>query len=87
MMNTIWHQVNKLTEKYEVQEDDKVAFEFVNILKGRWDTLGVDEPADLLSYIVMKNMESQIWLILKSLLRTTVPHFLRRDEEENKEEN
>ena len=45
----MWHQLNRLIEKYEVQ-DDQVAIDLVNILKGHREALGVDTPADPLSY-------------------------------------
>ena len=48
----MWHQINRLIEKYTVPEDsdDQVALDLVNILKGHRDDLGVDTPADPLSY-------------------------------------
>ena len=48
----MWHQINRLIEKYTVLEDsdDQVAIDLVNILKGHRDELGVDTPADPLSY-------------------------------------
>ncbi len=49
MKNEMWHQINRLIEKYEVQ-DDQVAIDVVNILKGHREALGIDEPADPLSY-------------------------------------
>ncbi len=49
MKNEMWHQINRLIEKYEVQ-DDQVAIDVVNILRGHRDGLGIDEPADPLSY-------------------------------------
>ena len=45
MRNEMWHQTNRLIEKYEVQ-NDTVAVDLVNILKGHRDALGVDTPAD-----------------------------------------
>jgi hypothetical protein len=45
----MWHQINRLIEKYEVK-DDQVAIDLVNILKGHRDGIGVDTPADPLSY-------------------------------------
>jgi hypothetical protein len=47
--NEMWHEINRLIEKYEVQED-QVAIDLVNILKGHRDDLGVDEPVDPISY-------------------------------------
>ena len=49
MKNEMWHQLNRLIEKYEVQ-DDQVAIDLVNILTGHREALGVDTPADPLSY-------------------------------------
>ena len=45
----MWNEVNRLIEKYEVQED-QVAFDLVNILKGHRDDLNVENPADPISY-------------------------------------
>ena len=47
--NEMWNEINRLIEKYEVQ-DDQVAIDLVNILKGHRDDLGVDEPVDPISY-------------------------------------
>ena len=49
LKNEMWHQINRLIEKYEVK-DDQVAIDLVNILKGHRDGIGVDPPADPLSY-------------------------------------
>mmetsp|Transcript_11454 Transcript_11454/g.16684 ORF Transcript_11454/g.16684 Transcript_11454/m.16684 type:complete len:689 (-) Transcript_11454:183-2249(-) len=49
LKNEMWHQINRLIEKYEVK-DDQVAIDLVNILKGHRDALGVDAPADPISY-------------------------------------
>ena len=49
LKNEMWHQINRLIEKYEVQ-DDQVAIDLVNILKGHRDDLGVDTPVDPVSY-------------------------------------
>ena len=45
----MYHQINRLIEKYQNQTD-QVAIDFVNILTGHRDELGIDEPADPLSY-------------------------------------
>jgi len=45
----MWHQINRLIEKFEVQ-NDTVAVDLVNILKGHRDRLGVAEPVDPISY-------------------------------------
>ena len=45
----MWHELNRLIEKYEVQED-QVAIDLVNILKGHREDLGVDTPVDPISY-------------------------------------
>ncbi len=49
MKNEMWHQINRLIEKYEVQ-NDQVAIDLVNILVGHREALGIDTPADPLSY-------------------------------------
>ena len=49
LKNEMWHEINRLIEKYEVQ-DDQVAIDLVNILKGHRDDLGVENPADPISY-------------------------------------
>ncbi len=49
LKNEMYHQINRLIEKYEVQ-DDQVAIDLVNILKGHRDDLGVTAPADPISY-------------------------------------
>ncbi len=49
MKNEMWHQINRLIEKYEVQ-DDQIAIDLVNILKGHRENLGVDTPTDPISY-------------------------------------
>ncbi len=45
----MYHEINRLIEKYEVQ-DDQVAIDVVNILRGHRDALGIDTPADPISY-------------------------------------
>ena len=45
----MWNEINRLIEKYEDQED-QVAIDLVNILKGHRDDLGVEDPADPISY-------------------------------------
>ena len=49
LKNEMWHQINRLIEKYEVQ-DDQVAKDLVEILKVHRDRIGVDVPADPISY-------------------------------------
>lgn len=49
LKNEMYHEINRLIEKYENQTD-QVAIDFVNILRGHRDDLGVDEPADPLGY-------------------------------------
>jgi hypothetical protein len=49
LKNEMWHQINRLIEKYEVKED-QVAIDLVNILRGHRDALGVDTPVDPISY-------------------------------------
>jgi len=49
LKNEMWHEINRLIEKYEVQ-DDQVAIDLVNILRGHRDGIGVDTPADPISY-------------------------------------
>ena len=49
MRNEMYHEINRLIEKYQVQ-DDQVAVDLVNILTGHRDALGVDEPVNPLSY-------------------------------------
>ncbi len=49
MKNEMWHQINRLIEKYEVQ-DDQVAVDVVTILREHLDALGIETPADPLSY-------------------------------------
>ena len=45
----MYHEINRLIEKYENQTDE-VAVDFVNILRGHRAELGIDEPADPISY-------------------------------------
>mmetsp|Transcript_17618 Transcript_17618/g.26371 ORF Transcript_17618/g.26371 Transcript_17618/m.26371 type:complete len:480 (-) Transcript_17618:224-1663(-) len=49
LRNEMWHQINRLVEKFEVQ-NDTVAVDLVNILKGHREALGVTEPVDPLTY-------------------------------------
>jgi len=49
LKNEMWHEINRLIEKYKVR-DDKVAIDLVSILKGHREELGVDTPADPVSY-------------------------------------
>ncbi len=49
LRNEMWHELNRLIEKYEVQED-QVAIDLVNILRGHRDELGVDTPVDPITY-------------------------------------
>jgi len=49
MKNEMWHQTNRLIEKYEVR-GDQVAIDLVNILRGHREELGVDTPTDPISY-------------------------------------
>jgi hypothetical protein len=49
LKNEMWHQINRLIEKYEVK-DDQVAIDLVDILRGHRENLGVDTPADPISY-------------------------------------
>ena len=41
LKNEMWHQINRLIEKYEVK-DDQVAIDLVNILKGHRCSLYLD---------------------------------------------
>ena len=49
LRNEMWHELNRLIEKFEVQED-QVAIDLVNILRGHRDELGVDTPVDPITY-------------------------------------
>ena len=50
----MWHELNRLIEKYKVQED-QVAVDLVNILTGHREELGVDTPVDPISYEELMN--------------------------------
>jgi len=49
LRNEMWHELNRLITKYEVQ-DDRTAMDLVRILKGHRDALGVETPVDPISY-------------------------------------
>lgn len=49
MKNEMWHQINRLIIKYEV-ETDQIAIDLVEILKGHRDALGVVTPLDPIGY-------------------------------------
>eukprot|EP00551_Chaetoceros_affinis_P006475 CAMPEP_0203662092 /NCGR_PEP_ID=MMETSP0090-20130426/179_1 /ASSEMBLY_ACC=CAM_ASM_001088 /TAXON_ID=426623 /ORGANISM="Chaetoceros affinis, Strain CCMP159" /LENGTH=716 /DNA_ID=CAMNT_0050524837 /DNA_START=368 /DNA_END=2518 /DNA_ORIENTATION=- len=49
LRNEMWHEVNRLIEKFEVQ-NDTVAVDLVSILKRHLDGLGVTDPVDPLTY-------------------------------------
>ena len=49
MKNEMWHQIDRLIKKYEVQ-DDQVAVDLVRILRGHRDGLGVNTPVDPIDY-------------------------------------
>uniref|UniRef100_A0A7S3Q3S8 PA14 domain-containing protein n=1 Tax=Chaetoceros debilis TaxID=122233 RepID=A0A7S3Q3S8_9STRA len=49
LKNEMWHELNRLIEKYKDQED-QVAIDLVNILTGHREELGVDTPVDPISY-------------------------------------
>lgn len=49
MRNEIYHQVNRLIEKFEVKTD-QVGIDLVNILKKHRDRLGITTPSDPLTY-------------------------------------
>mmetsp|Transcript_18541 Transcript_18541/g.21397 ORF Transcript_18541/g.21397 Transcript_18541/m.21397 type:complete len:712 (+) Transcript_18541:74-2209(+) len=54
LKNEMWHELNRLVEKYEVQQD-QVAIDLVNILRGHRDELGVDTPVDPITYEELMN--------------------------------
>lgn len=49
MKNEMWHQIDRLIKKFEVQTD-QIAKDLVEILRGHRDALDVDTPIDPISY-------------------------------------